>query len=102
MSNNAQVTLVLNNFKKRQRTPDGRFFPTTPVTDEPSSSSSSSSSPAGGTSTNPTSPMTSNMRDRQTVVLFGQPLWLSYPYLIVNKFSSLDVTVSCVFSSQWT
>src|SRR3989338_8669376 len=58
---------------KRQRTPNGRVS-TTPVTDEPSSSSSSSSSPACGTSNNPTSPgMTANMRDRQTVVLFGKP-----------------------------
>src|SRR3989338_7272601 len=56
---------------KRQRTPVGRFFPTTSLTDEPSSSSSS---PACGTSNNPTSPgMTTNMRDRQTVVLFGKP-----------------------------
>src|SRR3989338_3421694 len=30
---------------KRQRTPDGRFFPTTPLTDGSSSSSPSSSSP---------------------------------------------------------
>src|SRR3989338_7737519 len=46
----------------------------TPLTDEYSSSSSSSSSPACDTSNNPTSPgANANMRDRQTVVLFGEP-----------------------------
>src|SRR3989338_9392130 len=53
---------------KRQRTPNGHVS-TTPLND---GSSSSSSSPACGTSNNPTPAMTTNMRDRQTVVLFGK------------------------------